>query len=166
MNDKSGNKNRFKYSDQKQLRFNEAHNRLTSNCRHDEYLQFKLSDLINLNESFVIDHLYAQFQPNSKHINLIYWPPMESNSPLTPENSLLLTSKLLFNASLLLNETANWNGTGNGSNVNLMLADFYLRASKQNHLSKYNCASKCGFSLLLNNMLFNFVLSLCVLNYL
>ena len=58
-----------------------------------EYLQFKLADLIDANSSFVIDNLYAQFQSNSKQINLFYLPPMEKR---LPENSLLLSTELLF----------------------------------------------------------------------
>jgi hypothetical protein len=142
MSEKNTKSNIYKYSDQKQLRFIEANNRLTKENKFSsfrtEFLQFKLSDLINSNGSFVIDHLYAQFQSNSNQISLFYFPPMENTK--LPENSLLLSAKLLFNANSSFNEISSSNYANNTSNtstnVNIMLADFYLRAAKQ-HLSKY-----------------------------
>lgn len=91
-----------------------------------EYLQFKLADLIDANSSFVIDNLYAQFQSNSKQINLFYLPPMEKR---LPENSLLLSTELLFHINNDNNNKNNISQNGNNS-VNMLLNDFYLLAAK------------------------------------
>jgi hypothetical protein len=99
-----------------------------------EYIQFKLSDLINPNRNKTfIDNLYAQFQSNTNQISLFYMPPSDqdsSNDRLPPSNSVLLNDNLLNNSH---------NSHGKiqlTKNTNELLNDFYLNARYQSRLAR------------------------------
>ena len=96
-----------------------------SNSKSD-YMQFKLSDLINpmRNQTF-IKNLYAQFEPNSNKINLLYLTSMEQSMP---ENSMLLTAELLVKSQKNISK----NNNNTFDITNKLINDFYLSALKIN----------------------------------
>ena len=112
-----------------------------------EYLRVKFSDLINptRNKTF-IDHLYAQFQPNSKQINLIYAPGASS-----PQNSILLNDNLMQALETPSNSAASSSSSASSSasasDVNKLIDGFYVNALKQTktpgkmHTFSFRCVS-------------------------
>jgi len=93
-----------------------------------EYLHLKLNDLINpeRNKTF-IDNLYAQFQPDSKQINLIYAASALQKMNQMPDNSVLLSNRLLDNKnySFLLNNN------NKQIDANKLLNEYYLSVLKK-----------------------------------
>jgi hypothetical protein len=93
-----------------------------------EYLHLKLNDLINpdRNKTF-IDNLYAQIQPDSRQINLIYAAPTLNKMYQMPDNSVLLSNRLLENKnfSMLLNNN------NKQIDANKLLNEYYLSVLKK-----------------------------------
>lgn len=105
--------------------------RLKSSTSHStlEYMQLKLSDLINpsRNKTF-IDNLYAQFEPNSNKINLVYIPPqMKQLMEQQQENGLVLLANQSFSSSL--NSFLRGNTSSSMIDTSRLLNEFYLNAA-------------------------------------
>ena len=101
--------------------------------KQEDVLRLRLADLINPNRNQTfIDNLYAQFQPDSSRINLVYVAAGEMQKAQPPENSVLLNSQLLNGAnSTSLNLTgstfaANRTDYLSTLDANKLLNEFYL----------------------------------------
>lgn len=114
----------------------QSHRHRNHNPAHSstlEYIQFKLSDLINPNRNKTfIDHLYAQFQADSNKINLVYLPPSEQQQQQQHhrEQNEQLTSNLVLLSDQSLNHTSKkQNSSSFYSDTNKLLNEFYLNAA-------------------------------------
>ncbi|CAF0958371.1 unnamed protein product [Brachionus calyciflorus] len=92
----------------------------------NEYINFKLSDLIRPNKSF-IDNLYAQINSNSNKINLLYIPMVKNNSTVS-DQVLYSNPYRRFNLVSLSSNDSN--------DSNTILNDFFLSASNLERVNK------------------------------
>ena len=107
----------------------------TNQQYNQNYLEFKLSDLINPNRNKTfIENLYAQFQSYSNKINLFYLPPTAQQQGRLLGNSVLLNDQFIDNYRM--GNISTTSSFGNGSfvdgdmyNTNRMLNEFYLNAA-------------------------------------
>jgi len=129
---------------------NNNNNKQTSS----DYLQFKLSDLIDPKKAYLFDNIYAKLEPNSNKLNLIYLQQQQQQQQHQKNHkSLKHVPDTYFQlASKLLKNNNNSNNNINNNSSNLIMNDFYLLASKQ-HISNYCKLLLC--------LLFTFVFVSC-----